>query len=42
VQELPSATALWLVNASATALWLVNAVRGWVPITLVEPPGQPA
>jgi branched-subunit amino acid aminotransferase/4-amino-4-deoxychorismate lyase len=32
VQELPS----------ATALWLVNAVRGWVPITLVEPPGQPA
>jgi para-aminobenzoate synthetase/4-amino-4-deoxychorismate lyase len=31
VQELPS----------ATALWLVNAVRGWVPITLVEPPGQP-
>ena len=32
VQELPS----------ATALWLVNAVRGWVPITLVEPPEQPA
>ena len=32
VQELPS----------ATALWLVNAVRGWVPITLVEPPRQPA